>query len=284
MTVISDPKLPSTDNNIVWLDWPAPTSVRACYSLRHEGHSNGAYSNFNLGDHVGDSAIHVSKNRQRLEEIIGQQGISWLQQVHGTRVVDASLANGRQADASYTQEPNRVCNVMTADCLPVFFCDTEGRQVAVAHAGWRGLHAGVLQQTVAQFHRSSRANCQTNPSRIIAYLGPAISQKAFEVGDDVREAFLSLPHDQLKRGRQYFKAGRTLDSRSRIHSPEVIKGTQKWMADLYGIAKDMLNNMGVSDIYGGERCTFTEVDDFFSYRRDGRTGRMVNLIWLDRSP
>ena len=281
MTATNNSKLLHTHNNIVWLDWPAPKSVKACYSLRQDGHSNGAYSSFNLGDHVGDLSTNVTKNRKLLEEIIGQQTISWLQQVHGTRVVDAKLGGGSKADAIYTQELNQVCNVMTADCLPVFFCDTEGRQVAVAHAGWRGLHAGVLQQTLSQFNRPGRSSSQTKSSSIIAYLGPAISQAAFEVGEDVREAFLSLPHDQLRRGRQYFKAGRSLDIGSGINSPEMNKNNQKWMADLYGIAKDMLNNMGVSNIYGGERCTYTETDDFFSYRRDGLTGRMANLIWLD---
>jgi YfiH family protein len=281
MTATNNLKPPHTHNNIVWLDWPAPQSVKACYSLRQNGHSSGSYSSFNLGDHVGDLAINVAKNRKLLEEIIGQQAISWLQQVHGTRVVDANLGNGCQADASYTQEFNQVCTVMTADCLPVFFCDTEGRQVALAHAGWRGLHAGVLQQTLSQFNRAGQSSSLTKYSNIIAYLGPAISQGAFEVGEDVRQAFLSLPHDQLKRGRQYFKAGRLLDIGSGMDSPAINKNNQKWMADLYGIAKDMLNNMGVSDIYGGERCTYTEADDFFSYRRDGLSGRMANLIWLD---
>jgi YfiH family protein len=272
---------PPTTNNLVWLDWPAPSAVKACYSLRSGGYSNAPYSSFNFGDHVEDLPANVEKNRKRLQEIIGQQEIVWLQQVHGTNIVGADCGNGQRADACYTKKLNQVCNVMTADCLPVFFCDTDGSQVAMAHAGWRGLHAGVLAQTLKQFNQFAYSGSKTSPkaqssNNIIAYLGPAISQAAFEVGNDVRDAFLSLPHDQLKQGRQYFKAGRFLNT----EKPNV-NNDQKWMADLYGIAKDMLNNMGVSEIYGGDRCTYTEADDFFSYRRDGITGRMANLIWLD---
>lgn len=281
MTATSAPKSPLLGSNVIWLDWPAPSSVKACYSLRQRGHSNTVYSSFNLGDHVGDSATNVAKNRKLLEEVIGQKAISWLQQVHGTHVVEASVGDGCQADASYTQKRNRVCCVMTADCLPVFFCDTQGRQVAVAHAGWRGLHAGILQQTLRQFRSSKKSNSQTKLPNIMAYLGPAISQGAFEVGEDVREAFLSLPHDQLKCGRQYFKASQTSDVSPINHNLEPNANRQKWMADLYGIARDMLRNMGLSHIYGGEHCTYAQTDDFFSYRRDGPTGRMANLIWLD---
>ena len=293
MTENKNPHRPQTTHNIVWLDWPAPNAVKACYTLRSGGYSNAPYSNFNVGDHVNDSSFSVAQNRKKLQEVIGQQAICWLQQVHGTNIVDAKIGNGSKADACYTQKLNQVCNVMTADCLPVFFCDTRGSQVAVAHAGWRGLHAGVLQQTLKKFNRAdqSRSNIKS-PNNIIAYLGPAISQTAFEVGDDVREAFLSLPHDQLKRGRQYFKAGRYLDvncsnvngletNKLDINNLGINNEGHKWMADLYGIAKDMLHNMGVSEIYGGDRCTYSEADKFFSYRRDGITGRMANLIWLD---
>lgn len=268
---------PHTNTNLVWLDWPAPKSVKACYTLRHGGYSAEPYGSFNLGDHVADSSVNVANNRRQLQQMIGQQTICWLQQVHGTTIVDTNVGDGIKADACYTQKRNQACNVMTADCLPVFFCNTQGSQVAVAHAGWRGLHAGVLQQTLNKFQQAARSNSQLKPSNnIIAYLGPAISQAAFEVGDDVRDAFLSLPHDQLKRGRQYFKAGPSLD----VDNSKSNAG-HKWMADLYGLAKDMLNNMGVSEVYGGDRCTYSESDEFFSYRRDGITGRMANLIWLD---
>lgn len=274
---------PHTDASIVCLDWPAPKSVKACYTKRSGGYSTEPYGSFNLGDHVADSAVNVANNRKQLQKLIGQQAICWLQQVHGTNIVDlrpSAAASGIKADACYTQQLNQVCSVMTADCLPVFFCDALGSQVAVAHAGWRGLHAGVLQQTLKKFQQAAQARSQLKPSNtIIAYLGPAISQAAFEVGDDVRDAFLSLPHDQLRQGRQYFKAGQSLD----ISHSDINKQHHKWMADLYGLAKDMLNNMGVSEVYGGDRCTFCEGDDFFSYRRDGVTGRMANLIWLDES-
>lgn len=266
------------NNNIVWLDWPAPDSVKACYTLRHGGKSDAPYDSFNLGDHVADMPQKVAANRIQLQQRLGQEAICWLEQVHGTGIVNADVGNKCKADACYTQESNQVCNVMTADCLPVFFCDTQGHQVAVAHAGWRGLHAGVLQQTFSQFQQFTQTSTSKNtriesPGSIIAYLGPAISQAAFEVGSDVRDAFLSLPHDQITCGRQYFKPA--------LNHQNSKSDGDKWMADLYGLAKDMLRNMGVVDVYGGDRCTYTEKEDFFSYRRDGVTGRMANLIWLD---
>ncbi len=265
--IAKDSNQPGIGQNIAYLDWPAPKSVKACYTLRSGGHSTAPYASFNLGDHVDDVQASVNANRQKLRDAIGQESICWLQQIHGTKVVDASSGNGAQADACYTQSANQVCNVMTADCLPVFFCNTQGTQVAVAHAGWRGLHAGILQQTLRQFQC-----CQDSPSssnRVMAYLGPAISQAAFEVGDDVRDAFLSLPRDQLDTASQHFKV-----KQKSVHG-------NKWMADLYGLAKNMLQNMGVV-VYGSGFCTYSESEKFFSYRRDGVTGRMANLIWLEK--
>ena len=237
---------------LTWLDWPAPPSVRACFTLREGGDSDGPYRNFNLGQHVGDVPGVVAKNRQRLCSLINQRQITWLTQVHGTRVVDATEVNA-EADATYSRQFNQVCCVMTADCLPVFFCDQYGQQVAVAHAGWRGLYRGILQQTYQQFAQQKN---------MLAYLGPAISQRAFEVGGDVRDAFLSI--------------NGLLASH---FTPTGEEG--KWMADIYGLARYILQAMGVTRIYGGDRCTYTESDHFFSYRRDGVTGRMANLIWLE---
>ena len=240
--------------SLVFIPWPAPVRVKACYTLRTGGYSLPPFDGFNLANHVGDQQQAVNSNRQNLQALINQQAICWLKQVHGVGVVPATNPIV-EADANYTRQSHQVCCVMTADCLPVFFCDTNGDQVAIAHAGWRGLCAGILQRTLATFAAAES---------VMAYLGPAISQSAFEVGDDVRDSFIQqYPHLPME----------THFIRSSL--------PQKWMADLYGIAKTLLNNMGVNDVYGGDRCTFSEARDFFSYRRDGKTGRMANLIWLE---
>jgi YfiH family protein len=249
--------------NIQWIKWPAPPQVKACYTLRSGGTSQPPYRSFNLGDHVGDNNFDVAANRRQLSKNLQQEDITWLNQVHGTQVLSLdsvspennshTTAEDEGADASTTRQSNRLCCVMTADCLPVFFCNTDGTQVAVAHAGWRGLLGGILEETLATFE---------HPTSVIAYLGPAISDQAFEVGDDLRMAFLC-------------------HNASFTHYFEASQKPNKWMADLYGIATAILNQAGVSDVYGGGRCTFTEKDAFFSYRRDGITGRMANLIWLE---
>ena len=240
--------------DVQWLDWPSPKNVKACYTLRSGGVSKVPYDSLNMGDHVGDAMDDVMANRVRVNTLIKQPYITWLKQVHGVSVVEAFCTHRPiEADACFSRQANQVCSVMTADCLPVFFCDQQGAQVAVAHAGWRGLLQGILQQTVNTFD---------DVSCVMAYLGPAISQQAFEVGSEVRDAFLSRDHTL----RPYFiSAG----------IPE------KWMVDLYGIARIILTNMGVTAIYGGTRCTYTEADAFFSYRRDGITGRMAHLIWIE---
>ena len=239
--------------DIVCLDWPAPKVVKACWTQRASGVSQAPFSSFNMGAHVGDKPEHVSANRDKLSQAIGQASIHWLEQVHGVRVVDVATNYTLQADASVCRQQNQVCCVMTADCLPVFFCDQQGSQVAIAHAGWRGLANGVIQQTLNTF---------ADPTQVMAYLGPAISQAAFEVGDDVRDRFLS--------------AGAHLTA-------HFLEGNSKgkWMADIYGLARSFLREARVTQIYGGDRCTYTEQSHFFSYRRDGVTGRMANLIWLE---
>jgi len=246
-----------------WLDWPAPASVKACFSLRSHTEldasaaqsSIGQYSqppfdHFNYAYHVGDAPDAVKCNRQYLEQTIGQHHIQWVEQVHGIAVVRAGSTQC-QADAVYTSQPNQVCSIMTADCLPVFFCDQAGLQVAVAHAGWRGLASGILQQTLSQF---------AQPQSVMIYFGPAISQRAFEVGNEVKDVFVQ----QLPSLTQCFTAATD----------------NKWMADLYGLARLLLAEKGVTQFYGGGRCTYNEADVFYSYRRDGQTGRMANLIWL----
>ena len=243
---------------VEWLDWPAPNSVKACFSLRAYDEQTGSsiksqapFNDFNYGLHVGDKPEIVAQHRQCLATTIGQQHIQWLAQVHGTDVVKAHGNTTPEADAVYTQERAKVCAVMTADCLPVFFCDQTGSQVAVAHAGWRGLAAGVLQQTLQQFKA---------PASVMVYFGPAISQRAFEVGAEVRAAFIKqLPV---------------------LESCFIAKANNKYMADLYNLARYLLREKGVNQFYGGGRCTYSEESAFYSYRRDGQTGRMVNLIWL----
>ncbi|MCU6668664.1 polyphenol oxidase [Enterobacteriaceae bacterium H4N4] len=235
-------------------EWPMPKGVAACSSTRIGGVSKGAWESLNLGAHCGDNLDHVEVNRQRMFAA-GQLPSKpiWLEQVHGSdvlKLVGEPYASKR-ADASYSNTPGTVCAVMTADCLPVLFCNKAGTEVAAAHAGWRGLCAGVLEETVACFADSA--------DNIIAWLGPAIGPQAFEVGPEVRAAFIEK---DPQAERAFHPAG------------------DKFMADIYLLARQRLLNMGVTQIYGGDRCTFTETGDFFSYRRDKTTGRMASFIWL----
>ena len=234
-------------------DWPAPACVRACSTTRHGGVSAEPWHSLNLGAHVGDIESHVRENRQRL--VVEAQLPSmpqWLNQVHGTDVVRLpSEVILPDADAAVTRESGVVCAVMTADCLPVLFCSKDGKEVAAAHAGWRGLCNGVLEKTLAQFH------CP--PADILVWLGPAIGPQAFEVGEEVRAAFMTFD----PAAQQAFRAV-----------------GDKYFADLWLLARQRLSAAGVNAISGVTRCTYTESDDFFSWRRDGVTGRMATLIWL----
>ncbi len=241
--------------DISWLDWPSPPNVKACSTLREAGISKPPFDTFNLAAHVGDDEKSVIHNRKILCDAIGPVNIHWLEQVHGTTVVNVANSYNPEADASFSRQPNQACCVMTADCLPVFLCDNQGEQVAIAHAGWRGLCNGIVQNTLSSFR---------SPQAVMAYLGPAISQAAFEVGDEVREAFIT--HHKPLNLEEHF-----------VHGDD----PGKWMADLYGIARAMLNHQGVNHVYGGDSCTFLESDHYFSYRRDGQTGRMAHLIWIE---
>ncbi|MFA3777655.1 purine nucleoside phosphorylase YfiH [Yersinia sp. 1652 StPb PI] len=235
-------------------DWPMPAGVKACSTTRHGGISESPYDSLNLGTHVGDVAASVIANRQRLVELAGlPQMPVWLEQVHGTRVLhlDSKAVADVQADAAYSRVAGQVCAVMTADCLPVLFCSLAGDEVAAAHAGWRGLCAGVLEQTLAQFNAA--------PASIIAWLGPAIGPQQFEVGEDVKQAFINIDPASA--------------------SAFVPSGT-KYLADIYLLAHLRLQAAGIHAIYGGNRCTVSEKQQFFSYRRDGITGRMASLVWL----
>jgi YfiH family protein len=235
-------------------DWPAPPAVQAVVTSRHGGVSRGTYASMNPADHVGDDPAAVAANRQRLEQRLRLPAApAWLQQVHGTRVVDAASVHGNeQADAAWTCQPGIVCAVLTADCLPLLLCDRAGCCVAAAHAGWRGLAAGVIEQTVAAMGLPG--------SELLAWLGPAIGPAAYQVGSEVRDSFMA--HDP--QAAAAFSRG-----------PE-----GSWWADLYCLARQRLADCGVHAVSGGEHCTYTESERFFSYRRDGVTGRIASLIWL----
>ena len=222
-------------------------------TTREGGVSSPPWDSFNLGDHVGDDAAQVAENRARLRVQLPAEP-AWLKQIHGATVVDAG-SDVLTADASVTRQAGCVCAVLTADCLPVLFCDRAGRVVAAAHAGWRGLAQGVLEATVAAM--------QVPPGEVLAWMGAAIGPHAFEVGDDVRLAFVT----------QHPEAAAAF-----VPDPSGVPG--KWLADIYQLARIRLNRVGVHAIYGGGRCTFNEADRFYSYRRDGVTGRMASLIWL----
>lgn len=239
---------------LIFPDWPAPTRVWAVSTTRAGGVSLPPYDRLNLATHVGDDPACIAENRRRLAVMAGFPAEpAWLEQVHGTTVaaaetVDAPVA----ADAAWTRVPGQPCVVMTADCLPVLLCDRAGTVVAAAHAGWRGLAGGVIAATVARLNAA--------PAELLAWLGPAIGPAAFEVGEEVRAAFLAL--DAGNAGCfQPSPAGR-------------------WLADLYELARRQLRRLGVPAIYGGDHCTFSEPERFFSYRRESRTGRMATLIWL----
>ena len=242
--------------------WPAPGRVKAVVTTRSGGCSAGPWESFNLGMHVGDDAAAVARNRELLCRRLGLPvSPQWLRQVHGRIVVDAQ-ADGvlREGDAAYTDRPDTVCAILTADCLPVVIADRKGTETAVAHCGWRGLASGVLEATLARF-RSPAAELQ-------AWLGPAISQAAFEVGAEVRAAFLH-------------RAGHR-SARDAVAAAFLPASDGKYHADLYAIARQVLEAYGVRRISGGGCCTFAERERFFSYRRDGFTGRMVTLAWIGR--
>jgi hypothetical protein len=238
-------------------DWPAPSNVRSLVTTRRGGVSRGAYVSLNLGAHVGDDSAHVAENRRRLALSLPAPPL-WLDQKHGLAVVNADIigvgATPPEADAAFACSAHKVCAVLTADCLPVMLCDQTGRVVAAAHAGWRGLLAGILEQTVVAMRRP--------PAELLAYFGPAIGPQAFEVGSEVRAAFVAA-------NAQAAAAFKPLPS-------------DKWLANIYLLAQQTLGRLGVSAIYGGEYCTVCEEERFFSYRRDGATGRMAALIWLDK--
>jgi len=253
-----------------WLvpDWSAPPNVRAACTTREGGVSQGCYASLNLGDHVGDLAADVATNRDRLRQAIGAQPV-FLQQVHGTGVValDAGqdiVRDGTAADACTATAIGLACTIMVADCLPVLFTDEAGERVAAAHAGWRGLAGGVLEQAVRCFTPESNGALAHRASKVIAWLGPCIGPKAFEVGAEVKAAF-------------------------EAHAPEAAacfrpaQAPGKWLADLPALARQRLRAAGVEAVYGNDGsdgwCTVSQPSRFFSHRRDGISGRFAALVW-----
>lgn len=242
--------------SLITPEWVLPAGVKAISTTRNGGVSIAPYDTLNLGDHVGDDPQSVLNNRQRLAKhlMLSDDDIIWLEQVHGVNVLtlDHQPPTSYKADASYTNIPRKACAIMTADCLPVLFCSLAGNEVAAAHAGWRGLQAGVLEQTIQRF--------KAEPKNIMAWLGPSIGPEQFEVGPEVREAFMDVNPE----AEAAFKAR-----------------DNKYLADIYLLARQRLNSLGVQKIYGGNFCTVSQSELFFSYRREKQTGRMASLIWFD---
>lgn len=237
-------------------DWPAPAQVRAFFTTRVGGVSAGSYASFNLGAATGDDQASVAANRAKLRALLPQEP-RWLKQEHGAHVIDAdTLSDTPQADACFAQQLETVCAILVADCLPILFCDRAGTMVAAAHAGWRGLAAGVIDNTVAAMTRHG-----VKSSELLAWIGPGIGPTAFEVGDDVYRAYAQ--HD----------AGSV--AAFQRHTPG------KWLADLALLARRALQRSHVANIYRGEHCTYTQPERFYSYRRDRATGRMGAFIWRE---
>jgi YfiH family protein len=243
--------------NPQWLipDWPAPARVRAFVTTRDGGVSGGEYASMNLGSRSGDDVANVARNRLIVRSQLPATP-RWMAQVHGAEVADLDRLREDDvpsADAATTGIPGRVGAVLTADCMPLFLCDERGRRVGVAHAGWRGMAAGVIENTV----RSVGAD----PAKLMAWMGPTIGPTAFEVGPEVREAFVAVD--------------------SRAADAFVQHKPGKYLADLYALARQRLQRAGVARVFGGGFCTYREADRFFSYRRARKSGRMGAFIWME---
>ena len=234
-------------------DWPAPANVHAFTTTRNGGFSHGAWGSLNLGDRCGDDPDLVKQNRKLLRTLLPGEPC-WLKQVHGKNVI--AWDEGRDlepgADAIFSRQTGQVCAVLTADCLPVLFCNRAGTRVAACHAGWRGLAAGVLEAMVSVMGSA--------PAELMAWLGPAIGPQSYEVGNDVYNSFMKLNIDNVTAFRRH---------------------NDRWLADLYELARLALARVGVEQVSGGQYCTYSETDKFFSYRRDGETGRIATAVWLE---
>jgi YfiH family protein len=248
-------------SDFIYPDWPAPDHVKSVMTTRSGGKSLPPFDSMNLGLHVDDERSVVLENRLVLKRKLALPSDPlWLNQVHGTTIANhAQFESGADADAVVSHAVGDVCAIMTADCLPVLFCNKQGTAVAAAHAGWRGLQSGILEKSVI------RMDC--DPDDIMVWLGAAISQESFEVGGEVRQAFVSVYNES---------------EAAFIKNPQ---NSEKWLADIYELARIHLGKVGISNeaIYGGGRCTYKEDAVFFSYRREVCTGRMASLIWLSQA-
>ncbi len=241
-------------DSILTVDWPAPKHIKAITTTRFGGQSMAPYDSLNFGDHVGDDLALVKSNRQTLIKtaLLPEEPL-WLKQTHSVQVIDAhQWQPDIEADAIISESANKICVVMTADCLPILMTDSSGTQVAAVHAGWRGLEAGIIENTLAKFKKPS--------SDIMVWLGPAIGSQAFEVGPEVKAAFVA--------------------NNSIAEAAFTPSAANRFLADIFLLAKQRLSAQGVTAIYGGDHCTYREKERFFSYRRDGITGRMASLIWI----
>ena len=245
-------------NNWITPNWPAPLNVQAIFTTRSGGTSSGPYTSFNLGDHVGDKQHIVKLNRAKLLKTLPDEP-KWLNQLHGSTPIwvdnNTSILKG---DAALSKTHNIVCAILTADCLPIFLCDEAGTVVGIAHAGWRGLVSGIIEQTISEMKKE----CSHN---IMAYLGPAIGPNHFEIGEEVRDSFIKYDNRSA--------------SAFTIHGSV---NSKKWLANIFLLARQRLVTAGVTKIYSNEECTYSDSNRFFSYRRDGDTGRMAGLIWLTK--
>ena len=258
----------STGLCLIEPDWPAPSNVRSFVTTRSGGISNTPYDSLNLGGSVGDQHEAVAFNRRLISAQLPSDPV-WLKQVHGTAVWNARQIqpspNTIEADAAFTLNKNVVVAVTTADCLPLFFCSHDGSVVGVAHAGWRGLCKGVIENTV---HQILNSGINLHAQDLMAWLGPAIGPEAFEVGEDVLREFAK------------FTVNHSVECLTSAFVP-IKQKPGKYLANLYLLAKVRLNSLGIFDIYGGNFCTYQDRDHFFSYRRDGPTGRFASLIWFE---
>lgn len=243
--------------NKILPNWQVPANIKAFTTTRTGGVSLPPFDSFNLGSHVGDDLAAVETNRKRLVECENlPNSPHYLTQTHSTKVIRLPYSGSDwEADAVYTNQANQVCLVMTADCLPVLFCSQDGTEIAAAHAGWRGLCDGMLENTVAEF--------ACPPNEIQVWLGPAIGETAFQVGQEVIDQFCAI------------------DPQAKLAFVEDPNASGKFLGNLYQIARQRLNKFGISQISGGEYCTFNDKARFFSYRRDKQTGRMATLIWRE---
>ncbi len=274
-----------SDKQIIIPEWNAPGNIKSLVTTRQGGYSKAPYNSFNLAEHVGDNSQYVQQNRQKLADLLPSEPI-WLNQVHSNRVVNAKLSTtGCDADGSYSTHSNVVLAVMTADCLPVLLTNRQGNGIAAIHAGWRGLLNGILEQGAEKLLNA----CQCQPEDLFVWLGPAIGPGMFEVGDEVRQSFLDKASDENQEDISKCFVSSPVEQRELSGQKTSLQNTfvenfaikRKWLADIYQLARMRLSHIGVENFSGGTYCTYKQSEQFYSYRRDGKTGRMASLIWFE---